>query len=75
MFLVYDGEVELSNPLGRVLVAKGEQGVVEPGRPPRKTAVIQTTRIVQWWLYYAAVLDPNELSLSAEQKAGTRQIP
>lgn len=68
VFMVYDGEVELSNPLGRVLVNKGEQGVVEPGQPPRKTAVIESTRIVQWWLYYAAVLDADELSLSQEQK-------
>jgi tetratricopeptide (TPR) repeat protein len=68
VFLVYDGEVELSNPLGRVLVGKGEQGIVEPGQPPRKTAVIQSTRIVQWWLYYAAVLDPDELSLDQEQQ-------
>jgi tetratricopeptide (TPR) repeat protein len=68
VFLVYDGEVELSNPLGRVLVNKGEQGVVETGQPPRKTAVIQTTRIVQWWLYYATILDPDELSLNNAQQ-------
>jgi tetratricopeptide (TPR) repeat protein len=68
VFLVYDGEVELSNSLGRVLVTKGEQGVVEPGQPPRKTAVIQGTRIVQWWLYYAAVLDPDELSFNLNQQ-------
>ena len=73
VFLVYDGEVELSNPLGRVLVNKGEQGVVEPGQPPRKTAVIQATRIVQWWLYYAAVLDPDELSLSPAQQQALAQ--
>ena len=68
VFLVFDGEVELSNPLGHVLVSKGEQGIVEPGEPPRKTAVIQSTRIVQWWLYYAAVLDPDELSLDQQQR-------
>src|SRR5260221_6981463 len=64
VFTVFDGEVGLTNALGGVLLAHGEQGIVDPGQPPRKTAVIQGTRVVQWWLYYAAVLDPRELSLS-----------
>src|SRR5882672_8935704 len=68
VFTVFDGEVELTNTLGGVLLAHGEQGVVEPGQPPRKTAVIETTRIVQWWLYYAAVVDPRELSFSPSQQ-------
>jgi Flp pilus assembly protein TadD len=68
LFVVYDGEVELTNTLGSVVVKPGEQGIVEPGQPPRKTAVIQSRRIVQWWLYYPAVLDPTELALTAAQK-------
>src|SRR5882672_1316137 len=64
VFTVYDGVVELANPLGTVIVNRGEQGIVESGRPPRKTAVIQTSRIVQWWLYYPAVLDPAGLSFT-----------
>jgi len=46
---------------------------VDPGQPPRKTAVIQGTRVVQWWLYYAAVLDPRELSLSQPQRQALAQ--
>ena len=68
VFTVFDGEVELTNALGAVSLAHGEQGVVDPGQPTRKTAVLQTTRIVQWWLYYAAVLDPDDLRLSREQQ-------
>src|SRR5258708_2893999 len=48
---VFDGEVEVSNALGSVVVFSGEQGTASPGQPPRKTAVIQGTNIVQWWLY------------------------
>ncbi|MBC8094466.1 MAG: TonB-dependent receptor [Akkermansiaceae bacterium] len=69
LFVVYDGEVELTNNLGGVVVLPGEQGIVAPGQPPRKTAVIEARRIVQWWLYYPAVLNPEELSLSPAQRA------
>src|SRR3954470_1218265 len=37
---MFDGEVELSNAHGRVVVRSGEQGNVLPGRAPTKTAVI-----------------------------------
>ena len=67
-FVVYDGEVELTNTLGAVVVGRGEQGVVEPGQAPRKTAVTETTRVVQWWLYYAAVVDPDELEFTSAQQ-------
>ena len=69
VFTVFDGEMELSNSLGSAVIRSGEQGAANPGEPPRKTAVLQMTNIVQWWLYYPAVLDPDELSLSAEEQS------
>jgi len=68
VFHVFDGEVDVTNALGAVTLLRGEQGIVDPGQPPRKTAVIESTRSVQWWLYYAAVLDPGELALSDSQR-------
>lgn len=58
-----DGHVVMTNALGQVELASGEQGIAEPGQPPRKTAVIYTQRVVQWALYYPAILDPDELEL------------
>ncbi|MBI3881086.1 MAG: TonB-dependent receptor [Verrucomicrobia bacterium] len=70
---VFDGEVDLTNRFGTLTLRTGEQGVVEPGQAPRKTAVIETVNVVQWWLYYPAALDPGELAFtSAEQ---TRLAP
>ena len=37
---MFDGEVELSNAAGRILLKSGEQGEVEPGKAPHKTAVL-----------------------------------
>ena len=67
---MFDGEVELHNAHGSVRIGSGEQAVVEPGRAPRKTAVIEAVNVIQWCLYYPAVIDPDELRFpSGEPRA------
>ncbi len=61
-----NGEVELTNTEGSLVLKDGEQGVVVAGRAPVKTAVINAQIVVQWNLYYPAVLDPLELKLDPE---------
>ena len=61
-----DGEVELRNALGSVVVRSGEQGLVEPGHAPTKTAVINATNIIQWCLYYPGLLDADGLHLDPD---------
>src|SRR4051812_29403229 len=63
-----DGEVAPGNPQGQLALRGGEQAVVEPAGPPRKTAALQADNIIQWTLYYPAVLDPNELTLSTADR-------
>ncbi len=65
---VLDGKVELSNAFGHVLVNSGEQGNVEPGQAPTKTAVIDATNIIQWCLYYPGIVDAAKLDLPASTK-------
>ena len=64
-----DGEVRLSNPMGTATLRSGERGLIEPGQPPRKTAVVATLNAVQWFLYYPGVLDPAEIGLDAEAQS------
>ena len=64
-----DGAVDLTNELGQVSLASGEQGIVEPGQGPTKTAVINAINIIQWGLYYPGVLDISELGLNADSDA------
>ena len=59
-----DGEVELSNGQGSLLVTSGEQAKVDVGGAPRKTAVLAAINSVQWCLYYPGVLDLKELGYS-----------
>jgi tetratricopeptide (TPR) repeat protein len=69
---MFDGEVELSNRHGRVLIRSGEQGEVVRGQAPKKTAVIEAVNIIQWCLYYPAVLNPAELGLSDSERHAVR---
>jgi len=65
---VLEGEAELSNVIDSVIIGSGEQGIAVAGQAPTKTAVIDTTNVVQWCLYYPGVLDFDELNLTpAEQ--------
>lgn len=65
---VLEGSVELKNAAGRVMLAAGEAGEAAPGQAPRRTAVIEARNLLQWALYYPAVLDPADLHLSAVEK-------
>jgi Tfp pilus assembly protein PilF len=58
---MFDGEVLLENEAGQLSIHNHEQAVVRSGEPPTKTAVVLTQRLIQWVLYYPAVLDPTDL--------------
>ncbi len=64
MMQVLEGQVDLANDFGRVLLQAGEAGEAEKGQAPRKTAVIEARNLLQWALYYPAVLQPEELGLT-----------
>ena len=67
---LFDGAVELTNNFGGASLSSGEQAVVDPNQPPRKTAMLEASSIIQWVLYYPAVLDADELGLGdAERNA------
>src|SRR5947207_1815876 len=63
-----DGELELFNAQGSVLIHNGEQANAEPGRKPTKTAVIEAINVIQWCLYYPGVLDQD----SGSERRDTR---
>src|SRR5437868_6537540 len=63
-----DGEISLKNDAGELNLSKNEIAMVERGRAPSKTPLINATAAIQWVLYYPAVLDPTELTLSEEEQ-------
>lgn len=66
---VLEGQVELDNAKGRLLLQQGEAGETAPGLAPRRTAVIEATNLLQWALYYPAVIDPADLRLTAAERS------
>jgi tetratricopeptide (TPR) repeat protein len=63
-----DGVVELRNEQGPITLMSDEQGIAEPGKAPTKTPLINAINVIQWALYYPAVLDLDELELTSDQQ-------
>jgi tetratricopeptide (TPR) repeat protein len=63
-----DGALSLTNSSGTLDLVSGEEATVDPGRPPRKTADINALNVIQWCLYYPAVVDAGELGLTAAEQ-------
>lgn len=67
-----DGEVGLANEFGAVDLASGEQGIAEKGRAPRKTAVLDASENIQWFLYYPGIADPADFKRLGGRFAAAR---
>jgi lipoprotein NlpI len=67
-----DGEVDLNNAQGQLSLRTGEEAVVEPASPPRKSSMLNATNIIQWCLYYPAVLDLAEIPFSDSERQALR---
>lgn len=63
-----EGVIALSNEHGAVDLTSDEEATVEPGQAPTKTAALYTMNTIQWCLYYPAVLDVDEIGLSASEQ-------
>src|SRR5882724_862557 len=72
-FTILDGEVEISNSLGSVLVKSGERSEIEPGGKPAKTVVAEAMDSAQWCFYYPGVFDLNDLALSSSEQDRLRE--
>jgi Flp pilus assembly protein TadD len=63
-----DGLVTLQTSDGEVSLERGQDLRLAPGQPAQKTALVNATAAIQWALYYPAVLDPDELHLSPNER-------
>jgi tetratricopeptide (TPR) repeat protein len=56
-----EGSIEISNAQGSLIIQAGQAAEAVPGKAPVRTAKLEASSILQWALYYPAVLDPLEL--------------
>jgi Tfp pilus assembly protein PilF len=73
---VIEGKVGLTNQFGSLSISDGQGLVAEPGKAPVPTGGFNPNNVLQWCLYYPAVLDLQELPLTAgeEQSLGDSLI-
>lgn len=62
-FTMFEGTVALSNAHGKLTLASNEQGIIEPGKAPRRTARIDAKNTIQWCLYYPGVIHLEDIGL------------
>lgn len=63
-FAMFDGELAITTARTNALLHSGQQGIVSPDSVLTIRPVLEATNIVQWWIYYPAVLDADELGLT-----------
>jgi Flp pilus assembly protein TadD len=68
MLSAIDGKVKFGNKNATLHLTNGEQAVVELGKTPVRTAGFIANNILQWCFYYPAILDLNDLPLTAEEQ-------
>jgi tetratricopeptide (TPR) repeat protein len=66
---MFDGEVALLDGSTNALIRSGYQATVLPGQGIQVRPILEAKNIVQWWLYYPGILDPEELALRAAEVA------
>jgi len=66
---VIDGVVRLSNEHGTLTLTNNQEARVEAGTKPVRTAGFLANNVLQWALYYPAVLDLDDLPLAPDVSA------
>jgi tetratricopeptide (TPR) repeat protein len=53
---LFDGVMDLENAQGKLTLSAGQGAVIEMGKAPELRPLIETSRGVQWYLYYPAIV-------------------
>ena len=53
---LFDGLMDLENGQGKLTLTSGQGAVIEMGKAPELRPLIETSRGVQWYLYYPAIV-------------------
>lgn len=65
---LFDGAVDLASLTGSASLKGGEQAVVRTGEAPRTSAVLPAMNLIQWCLYYPAVLNVEDLGFNSQER-------
>ena len=65
---VIDGKVRFGNEQATLVLTNGEQAIADVGHAPARTAGFVANNLLQWCLYYPAVLDPADLMFGSDEQ-------
>lgn len=63
-----DGAIDLKNEAGSIALRGGELARVARGKAPVKSPLLDAVNVIQWCLYYPAVVDAEEIPFTADEK-------
>lgn len=66
--VMFDGEVVLTTAQEHKTVKSGEHAIAALGQPILIKPRIEAQNVVQWWIYYPAILPVNEIGLDAPER-------
>lgn len=66
---LFEGEVELENPAGTLLMQSGSRARAGLNQAPKLLPAIEARSYMQWYLFYPGALDTKEIQLSNAHKA------
>ncbi len=69
-----DGAVALNTSEGEVALQRGEDLRLAPGQPAQITALVNANAVIQWALYYPAVINPDDLHLEASEQVALKDV-
>lgn len=69
LLTMIDGEVELESAKGQAVATRNDSVEISSTGTMVKSRVINAMNLVQWSLYYPAVLDPEEIGFSPAEKS------
>ena len=61
-----DGVVDLTAEQTQLSLRSGEEAEIERGRAPVRRPLLEAARVLQWALYYPAVVYPQDVAISSE---------
>jgi len=67
---MFDGEAQVQGTADPqpVRIRSGEQGITTNGQQTVVRPILQAQNIVQWWIYYPGLLDPDEIGFDASEQ-------
>jgi FecR protein len=66
---LFEGAVDLKTAGEELQLVSGQQALVQPGQAAQLTAVLPAANLIQWTLYYPAVLNPAEIPFTNAEKS------